>query len=158
MAQDPIKQYEDAKERLREWSMELFRYLPTIASLAAALLVVATFNPQLIPINTFTRLLISVLLVIIPVSFWLGFLEFHKVVEYSKEHLFDVVEEAHPDNPVVKKLKSDLTQKSPIRVAQFILAILLTLVIGAVIILIWCNHPGTSPTPIELHRHVRFLL
>lgn len=148
---DDVRKYEDAKERLRHWQGEIFRYITGIAILAAALLVVATFNSQLIPINWITRLLISILLLIVPASFWCGWWELNRVTKYSQDHLFEVVETAYPDHPAVKKLKNDLGEKSPLRIIQFILAILLTLIIIAFVVLIW--HSGPSSYPGSFHHH-----
>lgn len=42
--------------------------LPSISALCATLLTVATFNEKLLPLNTLVKILITVLLVLIPIS------------------------------------------------------------------------------------------
>jgi len=86
------------------------------------------------------------------VSFWCGWWELNRVAKYSQDHLFEVVESAYPDHPAVKRLREDLTKKSPLRIVQLILAVLLTLVIIVFVLMIW--NPGSSQ--LDHHRHDHF--
>ena len=52
----------------KEATLSRFRLLPEISSLATALLVVGTFNPDLLPLTCSVRLAISVLLLLVPIS------------------------------------------------------------------------------------------
>jgi len=47
------------------------RLLPMIAGLAATLLVIATFNNQLIPLDNTVKIVLSMLLILIPISLFL---------------------------------------------------------------------------------------
>lgn len=64
---------------------ERSKILPTAASLAATLLVVATFNEKIIQVNDVTRVLLSILLLLIPFSLWFHNLELKKTAERSIE-------------------------------------------------------------------------
>jgi hypothetical protein len=52
----------------KEATLSRFRLLPEIASIATALLVVATFNPELLPLTHDIKLALSILLLLIPLS------------------------------------------------------------------------------------------
>lgn len=62
------EQFRLQKEVLFTAIRERFKVLPTISALAATLLVVATFNGELIPITTFVKIILAILLLIIPIS------------------------------------------------------------------------------------------
>jgi len=62
------EQFRVQKEILFTAIRERFKVLPTISALAATLLVVATFNSELIPITDFVKIILAILLSIIPVS------------------------------------------------------------------------------------------
>ena len=112
------KKFKERAKRLLHWSEEMFRYLPTIASLAAALLVIATFNPELIPTNWLTKLLITILLLIIPGSFWCGYSELYSTIHYSTEALLEIAEEIDTKGDSAKRLREDLGEDSPARMAH----------------------------------------
>lgn len=62
------EQFRVHKEILFTAIRERFQVLPTISALAATLLVVATFNPELILVTTFVKVILAILLLIIPFS------------------------------------------------------------------------------------------
>lgn len=62
------EQFRVQKEILFTAIRERFKVLPTISALAATLLVVATFNPKLILVTAFVKVILSILLLIIPIS------------------------------------------------------------------------------------------
>lgn len=61
--------------------------LPIIAGLSATLLVVATFNDKLIPLDNTVRIILSVLLIIIPVSLFLYNIDLKTAQKNNKEYL-----------------------------------------------------------------------
>jgi len=64
------KRKEELYGLFKEAVLSKLRVLPTIAALAATLLVVATFNDNLFPLTKFVRFLLSILLLVIPVSLY----------------------------------------------------------------------------------------
>ena len=62
------EQFRVQKEILFTAIRERFKVLPTISALAATLLVVATFNEELIFITDFVKVILAILLLIIPIS------------------------------------------------------------------------------------------
>ena len=62
------EQFRVQKEILFTAIRERFKVLPTISALAAMLLVVVTFNPELIPVTAFVKVILAILLLIIPIS------------------------------------------------------------------------------------------
>lgn len=73
MISEEKEQFMVQKEILFTAIRERFQILPTISALAATLLVVATFNPKLILVTTFVKIILAILLSIIPISL-LGYL------------------------------------------------------------------------------------
>lgn len=65
LQKEEVKLY---KEILFTAVRERYAMLPTISTLSATLLVVATFNPDLIEITCFVKITLSILLTIIPLS------------------------------------------------------------------------------------------
>jgi len=74
------EQYKVQKEILFTAIRERFKVLPTISALAATLLVVATFNPELILVTSFVKVILAMLLLIIPISLF-GYLWELKMAE-----------------------------------------------------------------------------
>lgn len=74
------EQFRLQKEILFTAIRERFKVLPTISALAATLLIVATFNPNLILVTTFVKIILATLLLIIPVSLF-GYLWELKMAE-----------------------------------------------------------------------------
>lgn len=74
------EQFRLQKEILFTAIRERFKVLPTISALAATLLVVATFNPDLILVTAFVKIILAILLLIIPVSLF-GYLWELKIAE-----------------------------------------------------------------------------
>ena len=72
MEQSPDPRYLDELWAIyKEASLARFRILPAISSLATALLVVATFNPELLPLTTSVKIILSMLLLLMPVSLFI---------------------------------------------------------------------------------------
>lgn len=65
------KQREELWILFKEAALTRFRILPEISSISAALLVVATFNKDLLPLTVDVKLAISVLLIFIPLSLFM---------------------------------------------------------------------------------------
>ena len=81
MTSEPEKeQFRLQKEILFTAIRERFQVLPTISALSATLLVVATFNSELIPTTDFVKIILAILLLIIPVSLF-GYLWELKMAE-----------------------------------------------------------------------------
>lgn len=69
----------EQKQHLVEKNLEFFQsavvlrmqILPVVATLAAALLIIASFNNQFIPLNNAVKIFLSIFLIIIPISLWI---------------------------------------------------------------------------------------
>jgi len=99
--------------------------LPSISALCATLLVVATFNKDLLPLNNVVKTLVSILLLIIPPSLF-----------FYNSQLKD------EQNSYIKTLdvppNSKLTEKF-IGYFPDLVIFLITSVILIIVYLIWCN-------------------
>lgn len=62
------EQFKVQKEILFTAIRERFKILPTLSALSATLLVVATFNPELISVTILVKVILAILLLIIPIS------------------------------------------------------------------------------------------
>lgn len=136
-AKEKFKKYE---ERLMTASREGFRSLSDVSVLAAALLIVATFNPQqLIEANQFIKFFISLLLLIIPINFWCGFFELRQEMEQNFNSIINLVSDpiARSD---MERLKKSLLP-SPGRVIQLILTVFFTAAIVAIVVAVWAKWP-----------------
>jgi len=79
---------------LLNWSVrQKFNTLSVMSALAATLLVVATFNSELIELNNVVRILLSILLLLIPVSLWALIYELHKAEIGAIEGMKESIEE-----------------------------------------------------------------
>jgi len=79
---------------LLNWSVrQKFNTLSVISALAATLLVVATFNGELIELNNVVRILLSILLFLIPVSLWALMYELYKAEMGAMEGMKKSMEE-----------------------------------------------------------------
>lgn len=116
---------------------ERFKMLTTISTLSAALLIIASFNPILVPFNILTKIIISLLLILILVGIW-GFFVYtsssnaliEKICAVSKNDL---------GKDISKELKD--AQKLSIRKflswIPFIANFLATVIIILIMFLLW---------------------
>jgi hypothetical protein len=128
------KEVDSHGEYLLQAGWEGFRFFSNASILAATLLVVATFNPALIPLTHFSRFLISIILFIIPINLWCTFIEIDNGIRKTVDEMIVKTEEATGRN--LDEKKNEVLKISPIRKIQFLTLIVLTLVIIAIIFLI----------------------
>lgn len=76
---------------LKSFLIEKSRIIPTIASLSATVLIIATFNDNLLPISYGTKLALSILLALIPLSLIISVFEFHLAANGSRKSMEDIV-------------------------------------------------------------------
>lgn len=107
--------------------------LPMTAGLSATLLVVATFNDKLIPLDNFVRFIISVLLLIIPFSLYFYNFDLKKAQRKNKEYLDHLLDTSN------KKIESTLNDKIAGYAPDFIIYIM-GIVSIAIIFKIWDFH------------------
>jgi len=72
---------------------ERYKTLPTVSTLAATLLVVATFNEKLLPITPFIKILLAILLLLIPASLVAFLHSLHKAEIHSREKIAEITED-----------------------------------------------------------------
>ncbi len=80
-------------EMVKNAVWERYKLLPSISSLAATLLVVATFNENLLQLTDFVKILLAILLLLIPTSL-IGFLY---ELNASEDHAYKKMEEIASD-------------------------------------------------------------
>ena len=61
--------------------------LPVIASLSATMLVVATFNEDLVPLTEDIRVALVILLILVPISVIISILELHFAIDKTVNHI-----------------------------------------------------------------------
>lgn len=121
---------------LMNWAIRLrFETLSVVSTLAATLLVIATFNDKLIALDNFVRVLLTALLTIIPAGIWCLYYETDRAIKESFDKIQKIVKEK------VSKEASQKVQeyrKPTFRGAiPLIMNIAFTVVIILVIVLIW---------------------
>lgn len=130
--QQKLKSVEIYADLAKNAIWERYKLLPLISSLAATLLVVATFNESLFPLTSFVKTLIVILLLIIPVSI-IGFLhELHESEKNAFKKLKEISDgtEKRSLNDLQKAIKPYFRNYIP-----WIMAAILTAVIFCIIFL-----------------------
>ena len=69
---------------------ERYKILPTISTLAATLLIVATFNKDLITVTPFIRIVIAILLLLIPASLIVFLYALHQAEIHAREKIAEI--------------------------------------------------------------------
>lgn len=101
----------------------------TITSLAAAFLVIATFNEKLLPLNNLVRGLITILLVLIPISLFSHLLSADRTAQKAVKNMEKIIGSELPRN---QECADCYFSYFP-----YIAASILSLVIMILILLIW---------------------
>jgi hypothetical protein len=84
---------ENENEALKYSVRSIWSLLPSISGLSAMLLVVATFNHDLIEINLSVKIIITILLVLIPLGLWGNYIDSQKAVYSGLERLKIIMKE-----------------------------------------------------------------
>jgi len=147
-AQETLKRASDlwtTKENIGS-QLELLKYsakrawesLATISSLAAMLLIIATFNPSLISINNSVRILLTVLLLIISIVVWLNFFDTTKAMDSSLDEMIKTIEKSNiTDKENFKALIAKGRKPALKGILPFIIHCIFTLAVLLIILLIW---------------------
>lgn len=72
---------------------ERYKTLPTISTLAATLLIVATFNKDLLPITPFIKVLLAILLLLIPISLIVFLHALHQAEIHAREKIAEITDD-----------------------------------------------------------------
>ncbi|MFA5208429.1 MAG: hypothetical protein WC428_07350 [Candidatus Paceibacterota bacterium] len=118
----------------------LWDSMPTICSLSAMLLIIATFNPNLIAVGFSVKLILTVLLAIIPLGIWLNFIDAIRGQESSLVSMLKTVEKSNMSEIEKKDIKDMMTKaKKPTLKGQlpFYIHCIFTVAIVLLIFLIW---------------------
>lgn len=114
--------------------------MPTICSLSAMLLVIATFNSDLISAGFSVKIILSVLLFIIPLGVWLNFTEAIKGQESSLKSILDTIEKSNMSEIKKKEIK-DIIEKAKKPTLRgrlpFYINWIFTLAVILIILLVW---------------------
>ncbi len=103
--------------------------LPTASTLAATLLVVATFNPQLVPLTCLVKVLLSILLLLVPSSLWLYNYDLKRAQDKTKKYLEKLLGENEYEN--------EGTLNEVVKWFPDIAIYLITAVIITIVFIIW---------------------
>ena len=116
----------------RESVSSRFGILPVISTLAAALLVIATFNQELVPLNFFVRAMLTVLLLLVPTSLFFYLYAINELGNSAQKALEKEIK--RPLSIVPKKSFRFIATTFP-----YTAFVILTTVIVIMNILIWRN-------------------
>ncbi len=126
---------ENESESLKYSIRAIWSLLPSISALSAMLLVVATFNRDLIEITLSVRIILTILLALIPLGLWGNYIDSKKGVDAGLKRITDIIKEGigKDISEQIKKLK----RPSVLGVLPFFINFTFTLAIILIILLIW---------------------
>lgn len=118
--------------------------MPAICSLSAMLLIIATFNSDLISTSFSVKIILSVLLFIIPLAFWLDFIDAIRGQETSLKSMLETIENSSMLETKKKELKDMIEKaKKPTLKGRlpFYISWIFTIAIILIILLVWKVDP-----------------
>lgn len=129
--EDQVRMGNAVNDQLFQITSAKLATLPVISAIAAALLIVATFNNNLLPLTTAVKVLISILMLIVPISL-LFYLRLLAKVERLAIRLLTKVYGA--------KLRMDATNVDKlIYELPWVISLLILLVVLVALYVIWCH-------------------
>lgn len=128
-------QFEGLGESLKYSVREVWKLLPNISALSAMLLIIATFNHELIAINFSVKLLMSILLGLIPLGVWLFYIDLSNARESSLKNIIKIVKDS-TGKDITEEIKK-IRKPTVINILPFVMIVLFTLTIFLMILLIW---------------------
>lgn len=123
-----IKTIEIWSDLAQSSAREKYLTLSTICSLAATLLIIATFNEKLFPLTNYVKILVAILLFLIPFSLWGLLYVLHKDEKNARIQL---------DKEVGEKMKSEGVMNFILNIFPYIITFILTVIIILIIFLIF---------------------
>ncbi|HUY62685.1 MAG TPA: hypothetical protein VMV50_02760 [Candidatus Paceibacterota bacterium] len=137
--EDQVRMGNAVNDQLFQITSAKLATLPVISAIAAALLIVATFNSSLLPLTVTVRVLISVLMLIVPVSL-LFYLRLLAKVERLATRLLTKVYGA--------KLRMDATKVDKLTYElPWIISVLILLLVLVALYVIWCHGSTAQVAP-----------
>ena len=131
-----------AKEKIKNESESLkysvrtiWSLLPAISALSGTLLVVATFNRDLIEINFSVRIILTLLLILIPVGLWGNYIDSKKGIDAGLKRMIDIMKK-DVNKDVSNKIK-ELNKPSILGYLPLFINFIFTFAIILIILLIW---------------------
>lgn len=109
--QEKQNEYEKMKNYfdLLNWAVrEKFKSLATISSLAATLLIIATFNEKIIILTNFVRWILFILLLLIPISLFCLLLELWKAEHHGINKVLEILQDVAGKKEVDEKIKKEI--------------------------------------------------
>jgi len=126
---------ENEGEALKYSVRTIWSLLPSISALSAMLLVVATFNHDLIEITLSVRIILTILLTLIPFGLWGTYFDSKKGVESGLKRMTDILKEG-TGKDISDQIKK-LSKPSFLSFLPFFINFTFTLAIVLIILLIW---------------------
>jgi hypothetical protein len=114
--------------------------MPAICSLSAMLLIIATFNSDLINTGFSVKIILSVLLFIIPLGVWLNFIDAIRGQEASLIGILETIEKSNMLEIKKKELKDiiEKTKKPTLKGRlPFYINLIFTIAVILIILLVW---------------------
>ncbi len=107
---------------------EKYKTLSTVCSLAAMLLIIATFNENLFPITKYVKILVTILLSLIPLSLWGLLYALYQDEKVARTELEKITEEEMSHKGLMHFL---------LDIFPYLVAMIFTVVIFLIALLIW---------------------
>jgi len=126
---------DDEVESLKYSNRVIWSLLPSISALSATLLVVATFNRDLIEITSSVRLILTILLVLIPLGIWGNFIDSKNALDSGWKRLVQITKEG-TDKDISDRIK-EARKPSILGLLPFFINFIFTIAIILIILLIW---------------------
>ncbi len=128
---DDLKSYSDTIISLAK---EIINSLISISLISASLLIIATFNPELIPLSISVKILVSILLILIPLGIWVVYVNNNKAIKLFLKMIQETINKANIDiSESIKKIK----KPTFLGIMPIFIYTIFTLVVVIMIFLIW---------------------
>jgi hypothetical protein len=139
---EKIKKILRTPAQVKQWSesltysvKEIWKLLPNISALSAMLLIIATFNKELVPLNFSVKILLSILLILIPLGLWSTYIDLTKTVEKSLKQLEKIIKE-NLGKDISEEIKK-IRRQTVLGFMPFCIVTIFSFVVLLIICLIW---------------------
>jgi type IV secretory pathway TrbL component len=129
------EEFDSVSESLKYSVREMWKLLPSISALSAMLLIIATFNKELIPLTFSVKLLLTILLILIPIGLWSAYLDLSKTIDFSFKAIEKIVRENLGKD--ISNQTKKIRKPTPLSIMPLFINIIFSLIVLLIIFLIW---------------------
>jgi type IV secretory pathway TrbL component len=129
------EEFDSVSESLKYSVREVWKLLPSISALSAMLLIIATFNKELIPLTFSVKLLLTILLILIPIGLWSAYLDLSKTIDFSFKAIEKIVRENLGKD--ISNQTKKIRKPTPLSIMPLFINIIFSLIVLLIILLIW---------------------